>query len=649
MTSRLHLIFKTHLDLGFTAYAGTVRRQYHDYFIPMALDTGEHFLKEDASAPKFVWTTGSWLIWDHLRTQPADKVRRLERGIEAGIITWHALPFTTHTELMSPALVAEALSISAELDARFGRKTRAAKMTDVPGHTLGLVPLLARAGVDFLHIGVNSASTPPDVPPVFRWRAPGGEEILVMYQSEYGTTLVPEGMKDGIAFAHTMDNMGPQNVGHVVDSFYELGEKNKGFEIAAPTLDAFADALRPHRENFPVIEAEIADSWIHGVGSAPKRVSRYLAARRAFDSFAGEELTPARRAFGRKLLEVAEHTWGVDIKVYLRDETAWDRPAFETARRDDPRFAMAEGAWAEQDAIVDEALALLDPDDREAVSEAEPAAAEGQFEPIESGAYTLGDWSLVFDPLSGGLRRATSGERSIETIAGGPGLFAFTYESYDADDFEAYKDSYLTARYRWGVQDHGKPGLENAATARSAVFATGGARIARTADAITVTARCEAEAHEKLGAPATIITTYRIEGDALAITVTLADKPANRMPEAGFLSFAAKALPESWRMAKLGLDIDPRATIKNGNRQLHCVDGVTVEMDAGNKFALEVLDTPLFVPGDQPFLVFSRALPDMSKGGRFNVFNNKWGTNFSMWTEGTLTARFRLRAIPAAN
>src|SRR5690606_11657523 len=139
-----------------------------------------------------------------------------ERGIRAGIIRWHALPFTTHTELMSPALVREALSICAELDARFGTTTRAAKMTDVPGHTLGLVPLLAEAGVRFLHIGVNSASTPPGVPPVFRWRAPDGSEVVVMYQGEYGTTFVPERVRDGIAFAHTMDNMGPQNVGHVV-------------------------------------------------------------------------------------------------------------------------------------------------------------------------------------------------------------------------------------------------------------------------------------------------------------------------------------------------------------------------------------------------------------------------------------------------
>ena len=47
-----------------------------------------------------------------------DKVKRLERAIERGLIRWHALPFTTHSELMSPALFEAGLSFSQELDRR---------------------------------------------------------------------------------------------------------------------------------------------------------------------------------------------------------------------------------------------------------------------------------------------------------------------------------------------------------------------------------------------------------------------------------------------------------------------------------------------------------------------------------------------------
>lgn len=359
---KIHLIFKTHLDLGFTGYASSVRRQYHEHYIPMALDTGEHFLKEDPTNPSFHWTTGSWLIWDHLTTQSPEKVKRLENGIRDGIISWHALPFTTHTELMSRPLLAEALSLSKDLDQRFGKTTRAGKMTDVPGHTLGAVEVMAEHGIEFLHLGVNAASPVPDLPPLFLWQAPNGAEIVVLYQSSYGEKFLAEGTEDAIAFAHTMDNMGPQNVGHVVETWDQMKEENPDYVVHASTLDAYWDSLRGIRDTLPVITQEIGDTWIHGTGSAPRRLSRFLACQRAFDGFA-TNLTPARRAFGRKLLEVAEHTWGVDIKTYLRDETAWDRADFEKARREDPRFQITEGAWAEQDVIIDDALSLLDPAD----------------------------------------------------------------------------------------------------------------------------------------------------------------------------------------------------------------------------------------------------------------------------------------------
>ena len=78
---RIHLVFKTHLDIGFTDHAARVRRQYHEQFIPQAIATGEHFHAENPNRPAFIWTTGAWLIHDHLATQDADKVKRLERAI----------------------------------------------------------------------------------------------------------------------------------------------------------------------------------------------------------------------------------------------------------------------------------------------------------------------------------------------------------------------------------------------------------------------------------------------------------------------------------------------------------------------------------------------------------------------------------------
>ncbi len=50
-------------------------------------------------------------------------VRVAAEGIDAGDIAWHALPFTTHSEIMDDALFRHGLGLSQILDRRFGRRT----------------------------------------------------------------------------------------------------------------------------------------------------------------------------------------------------------------------------------------------------------------------------------------------------------------------------------------------------------------------------------------------------------------------------------------------------------------------------------------------------------------------------------------------
>ena len=158
MAQRIHIIFKTHLDVGFTDMAASIRKQYFDRFIPNALALARRSRETD-SPNRFIWTTGSWLIFEYLENADAKARKEMENGILAGDIAWHGLPFTTHSELMDADLFRTGLSLSRRLDERFGRRTIAAKFTDVPGHTRGILPLLAEFGIQFLQIGVNPGST----------------------------------------------------------------------------------------------------------------------------------------------------------------------------------------------------------------------------------------------------------------------------------------------------------------------------------------------------------------------------------------------------------------------------------------------------------------------------------------------------------
>ena len=165
---KVFVVSKTHLDLGFTDYAENIRRKYIEEFIPQAISLANTV--NTAERKSFIWTTGSWILKEALayatETQKADLLKALQNGY----IVPHALPFTTHTELLDEDTFLYGLSIVDALDKIRGRKTVAAKMTDVPGHTKAIVPLLAKHGIKLLHIGVNGASAVPDVPECFLWK-----------------------------------------------------------------------------------------------------------------------------------------------------------------------------------------------------------------------------------------------------------------------------------------------------------------------------------------------------------------------------------------------------------------------------------------------------------------------------------------------
>ena len=250
-----------------------------------------------------------------------------------------------------PSLFRFGLSLSQQLDRRFGRKTIAAKMTDVPGHTRAIVPLLADAGVQFLHIGVNPASTPPYVPPLFVWREPGGAQVTVMYHREYGATARVNGLNDALAICFTGDNKGPQAPRQVRDIFAELRPQFPGAHVQASTLDEFARKLQGVAARLPVVTQEIGDTWIHGVGTDPAKVRQFRELLRLRNAWLTQPVPPRRQQamanFSRTLLLIPEHTWGMDEKSHLPDHRHFS-PADLAACRKHPAFRRFERSWAEQ-------------------------------------------------------------------------------------------------------------------------------------------------------------------------------------------------------------------------------------------------------------------------------------------------------------
>jgi hypothetical protein len=147
-----------------------------------------------------------------------------------------------------------------------------------------------------------------------------------------------------------------------------------------------------------------------------------------------------------------------------------------------------------------------------------------------------------------------------------------------------------------------------------------------------------AEAVEQLGAPAEIAIEFSAGKDGLDVRLSLYGKNANRMPEASFLSFTPEGR-SAWDVCKMGHWHATDNFARAGGAQLQAVTAVRGRSEPGVELMVENLDTPLVAPQSWPFMAFCKDLPDYSAGVRFNIHNNKWGTNFPMWWEGTVAFR----------
>src|ERR1035441_1842041 len=61
----VYVIYKCHLDLGFTDTERAVVRTYFDKFLPQAMEVAQT-LRAAGGEERFVWTQSAWVIYEYL-------------------------------------------------------------------------------------------------------------------------------------------------------------------------------------------------------------------------------------------------------------------------------------------------------------------------------------------------------------------------------------------------------------------------------------------------------------------------------------------------------------------------------------------------------------------------------------------------------
>lgn len=658
---KIHLLFKTHLDVGYTDYAAKVREKYFSVYFPKALKTAQT-LRWRGKDERFIWTIGAWPVYEYLLEAKGTALKRMEAALRRGDVTWHGLPFTVHSELMDPELFCFGLGMSKELDRRFGKRTLAAKLTDVPSHTRGIVPLLAKAGIRLLHIGVNPTSTPPAVPQSFVWRHTDGSEVIVIYQKgQYGGLTILPGMDEALLFCHTNDNLGPQSSDNVRAIFHDLKMKYPGVKIVASTLDEYARAVLKQKPRLPVLTAEFGDSWIYGMGTDPVKVRRYLELRRLRSQWlkdgTAKKLGKRFRDFSRALLMIPEHTWGMDEKTYLADYKNFSAEDFAKARKQ-AHFKAFEKSWDEQRAYIDDAVRALGNTPagklaRKTLRESEPRVPKKTgFKKVANlrQAFDTGNFTVRFDSATGAITQLKDRKSGRDWAGKANPLGVYTYELFSQGDYDRYLKQYVYGggKHWWPADDFAKPGMKYASKQHKEWKPKlAGLWVREDAKGVRFIAELKMpqESTKKFGAPALLYLQYEFPRNRKELRVDFQwfRKNACRLPEASWLSFCPKVSnSRGWLMKKLGQLISPFEVIRNGNRKMHAVDGLRYEGKHKDTLFIRNIDSPLAAPGERSLLDFNNRQPPLKKGWHFNLHNNLWGTNFPMWFEDDCRFRFVL-------
>ncbi|MEA1950867.1 MAG: hypothetical protein U9N87_05750, partial [Planctomycetota bacterium] len=350
---KLYYLPHSHVDIGYTHVQTDVMKRQWDHF-ELAMDIAEKTADYPHGA-RFKWNAEVlWAVDSYLKEAPADKKKRFLAAVRKGAIGIDALYGNELTALCRPEELMRLLDCANRLREDYGMEIDSAMISDVPGYTWGMVPVLAQNGIKYFSVGPNhchriglTLDTWGDKP--FYWVGPAGKHKVLfwMHGKGYAWYLYERGLDEAKIFRY-LDKLVAE--GYPYDMLpvrYTIGADNgppdpklpefvkawnakyewPKIEISttSPVMREFAKA---YGDKLPEVSGDFTPYWEDGAGSTARETAR---ARVASDRLVQAEALWAMlrprdypdddfyRAW-RNVMLYNEHTWGAHCSISKPDD-----------------------------------------------------------------------------------------------------------------------------------------------------------------------------------------------------------------------------------------------------------------------------------------------------------------------------------------
>jgi hypothetical protein len=383
----VHLLHFTHVDIGYTDYQEQIERLHMGF-----IDQAQELIRQTDGYPpeaRFRWLPEQlWAVESYLKQADEPQRRAFLAQVEAGRIGLCALYGNPLSGLYSEEELFALVEYALRLRREHGVEIDAAMITDVPGTTWGLVPVLAQAGIRYLSLGPNPVHRIgwtrvwDDRP--FYWVSPCGQhKVLCWMSGGYGwfrrglgrdllerparsrllanlTALEEQGYPyDLLQMRHDLyaDNGPPDpELSDVVKRWNETYAYPQ-LVISTPS-ELFREFEQRYGDRLPVVRGDFTPYWEDGAASTAGATAinrgavERLAQAQALWALLDPGGYPAEEAYAgwRSAVLYDEHTWGAANSISEPDsESAVNQAAYKQ------RFALDADATARS--LADRALA----------------------------------------------------------------------------------------------------------------------------------------------------------------------------------------------------------------------------------------------------------------------------------------------------